>query len=364
MKIYTFLLLIFLFLLVQCTNHEKQELTETNKYFKDFPKDINLKGSPIEIKSSSFANFPTSMWKIDSILILVDSKTENKNLHFLDLNNKKYLFNAISKGNGPGELTAVSSIVGYALDKPIYAHDLQTQKAYELSIDSLFLNPNYIPTKYFNTMGSSNKLKSRLQKLARLNDSTLIGEMLPAYDGRFMVYDNDFKEKYSFGEYPPIDWKGRTDSLFFSVMVQGNIFQGSIITVPSKGFLIMSHPYLDLIEVFDVTSGKELVSIIGPEQNYPPEYEGDGIPCKTCKSAYDMVQYNNGYIFAIYSGKEHGPNFIGCSYIFQFDIKGNPICKYTLDYEIIDFILDLENNKIYGLALDEDKPIIEFEVSI
>lgn len=331
-----------------------------NVYFEGFPDYSEIEGTPIKIKNKLYV--ARRLWIVDSLLIIKDSKTNDKHLHVFNLKDWSYITSLISKGEGPGELTSVSS--AYIENRVIYVHDTQTQTVIAANLDSAFQNKSY-----FQSFKTINKQKSKALKITKINE-WFVSDLIPAYENRFQVYDKNMEEIASFGAFPEIENKGNLDSIRFLVQVKGNLFQGNMITIPDRDLMIVSHPFIDLIEVFNVKTKENLFNIIGPEQNYPPNYMlreyGAGIPCKECKYAYTSVRFFDDKIYALYSGIKYSNRYADQSkLLFVFDLNGNPLRQINLNVSLTDFVLQKRNGilKMYGLSPDsEDASLYEFVI--
>jgi len=353
------LVAIIIFISISGCNEQRNDYYKENKdlYFSSFPEEIKLVGQPIEVGKELFV--ARKLWNKDTLLFIKDSKSNDNLIHIFNLKDGNLITSVIPKGNGPGELTSVGS--AYIDDKILYVHDLQTQRLLIVNINSALEN------KYlFDSKSTLNSQKSKVLKITKINNK-IIGELMPAYKNRFQVFDKDLNETSSFGSFPPVEKQGNIDSLRFLVQVLGNLFQGDMITVPEKNLLIVSHPFIDLIEVYDIKNETSILNIIGPEKNYPPKYkmlgDGNGIPCDECKFAYNSIRYFDNKIYALYSGIEYkNRNADESKTLFIFDISGKPLKRITLNVSLTDFILYRADNtlKMYGLSPDSEQILYEF----
>jgi hypothetical protein len=47
--------------------------------------------------------------------------------------------------------------------------------------------------------------------------------------------------------------------------------------------------------------------------------------------------------------------------IFEIDYQGNILNHFHIDYPLMGFTVDEANRKIYGVTIDEDPGIVEFD---
>lgn len=349
-------LLIFYIFIFGCSNNE-YIIKENNIYFSSFLVNENITGNPIELSKELFV--ARKFWSTDSLLFIKDSKTDDKLIHVFNLNNFKFITSIITKGRGPGELTSVGN--AYIDKNLLYVNDPQIQKLLIINIDSL-LDNRYVYS-YISTISSSG---SKITKFTKFNHK-FIGELLPAHQNRFLIFDNDSSDLGSFGIFPPLKNHGNIDSLRFLVQVKGNLFQGDLQIIPEKNLFLVSHPYFDVIELFNINLKTKTLNIIGPEQNYPPKYQllsnGTGVPCKECEFAYNSIRYFDKKIYALYSGEKfHKDGADQSKSLFIFNENGIPLKRIYFDIPLTDFILRQEGDKLkmYGLSPDSENYLYEF----
>lgn len=352
---------IFFVLIVACNKKNIEFKKEgINVYFKSFPVEEKVIGNPVKLSKELLVARRLAIW--DSLLLINDSQTTDEHIHIFNLNNYRYITSSVSKGEGPGELTSVSSV--FVEKRKLYLHDVQTQKLLSIDIDSILQN------KYrYHSFSTMTNQKSRVMRLVKSNDM-FIGDLMPAFQNRIQVFDKNLDELSSLGDFPPFENTGSIDSIRFLIQVKGYLFQGNLETVPQNNLLLMSHHFTDIIEVFDISTNENILNIIGPEQNYPPKYEllndGFGVPCKGCKYAYNTIRFYDNKIYALYSGIEERESYAHeCQTLFVFDLNGMPLKKIVLNVSLSDFVLTKKDNqiKMYGLSPDsEDASLYEFTI--
>ena len=355
----TFFTLIFFVLIVACNQKKIAYKREgINVYFKSFPSEENLIGNPVKLSKELLVARRISI--LDSLLIINDSQTAEEHIHIFNLNDYRYITSAVSKGEGPGELTSVSSV--FTEKGKLYLHDAQTQKLLAIDINNILQNEYR-----YDSFSTRTHQKSSVLRLVKSRDM-YIGDLMPAFKNRIQVFDENLDEISSFGNFPPFEKKGSIDSMRFLIQVKGYLFQGNLESVPQNNLLLIAHHFTDIIEVFDISTNENILNIIGPEQNYPPKYEllndGFGVPCKGCKYAYNTIRFYNNKIYALYSGiEEQESNAHECRTLFVFDLNGMPLKKITLNVSLTDFVLTEKDGhiKMYGLSPDsEDASLYEF----
>jgi hypothetical protein len=190
--------------------------------------------------------------------------------------------------------------------------------------------------------------------------------LLPALNARFGLVDSNLKRILTFGKFPPIERKGNNSPTKNAVVVDGNLFQGRMEIANKK--LYFAHSFVDLISVYNIEDGSNVLNILGPEKNLPPSYvltdNGIGVPSKDSKNAYGSIRVTTRFIYALYSGlQSNDREGYLCSNIYKFDLAGNPIARFELDKDLTDFIIDEENNLIYAVQPFGDTPLVTFDYS-
>lgn len=358
-----------LWLIIGCTSKSELEVG----YGKDGL--VLFKGTlqPIKLKSKKkeLADFrlPIRIKLIDNYLFVTDLKRNDGMVGIYDLNNDRFLKSIIPKGNGPFELSAISSIIN-GNSGNIYFYDVQSLRLLEAKLDFLVGNSSAQPSYVKRII--SDKYEKVL-RIANLSDTSFMAYTLPGIGGRFSTLNSKFDfTGFQFGDYPPIEKKAEiyemTEVSFYS-KVLGNLYTCSIEVLQSKNLLVIAHHNVDVIEVYDYHKLKLLLRIVGPDQNLPPKYiinkSGQALPCLECKCGYSSPQVSPAYIallrlHKLYSNED---SYIS-KYIYFFDWQGALVKIFELDAEVTEFVIDNNRHKIYAIAFDQDKALLEYDLPI
>lgn len=357
MKLY--LKIIFLILCCGCIESSKQEYanTEIDKYFTEFPENVELSGS--ELYTGIDFLYPVSIDIYDTLMVIHDRGFEDSMLLFFNTKDYQYLGSAGRTGNGPGEFIGLDKIDVFNFSENILAFDVTKSSLININIDSAINFKNYIPNIILNTT------IPKLFDFEQINDTTFITSFY-GEDPRLFILNWNLDTLDSFLPYPPLPNSFNLPEDDFRYKVRGNLYQTIMEKNIERQCIVLAYPYTSLIQVVDYKSGKNIVNIIGPENNFPPKYKltGDGygvLPSKN-KNAYGELHLTNEYIFAIYKGKPNGDPKAGYGeQIFQFNWEGKPIRKYTLDRSIASFFIDESNNKMYGLDHFSDTIVVVWD---
>lgn len=136
---------------------------------------------------------------------------------------------------------------------------------------------------------------------------------------------------------------------------------------PRNGVLAAVTQLGEVLEVFNLKDSTHVVRI-GPHGE--PEFklsEGYGIP--TGIMGFSDVQVTDSAIYAVFHGrsfKEIAQNarksiqVDGGQYIYVFNLKGEPLCKYVLDHCIYGISVNEQKGTILATDVNKDEPIIEY----
>ena len=112
--------------------------------------------------------------------------------------------------------------------------------------------------------------------------------------------------------------------------------------------------------------------LYGP--NGEPEFktarDGSGVPDGIM--GFNDIKVTDKYIYAVFQGiklkddlaayKQGKELEDGGRFIYVFDLKGNPVQKYTLDHAIHGIDVNEKTNTIIATEVKSDDPIIEFKI--
>lgn len=296
---------------------------------------------------------PTRVYLHKDYLFFVDRNNRNGSILIFAKDTYRPVRAFGGKGNGPGLFLGLKKITFG--QQYIFAYDLTGNKIISYHLDSLIANKNY----QFDRQIILND--HRNIDCEALSDTTFL---LGIYGGdkRFVVIDQQGNIKSSFLDYPPLENKFGTPAYEFRYNIKANIYQGNAGINRTARKLILTHTNTDLLQLVDYDSGKLLRNIIGPNKNFPPDYEltpdGRSYPPKDKNYGYlGSLYVSNKYIYVLYYGKKY--DVFHHDEIFQFDWDGRPVSHIKLDTKIYGFAVDEANNKIYGLRY-EDPPFLVF----
>ena len=140
---------------------------------------------------------------------------------------------------------------------------------------------------------------------------------------------------------------------------------------PDNGILAMVTQLGETLEIYNLKDSTHKV-LYGP--NGEPEFktarDGSGVPDGIM--GFNDIKVTDKYIYAVFQGMKLKDELAaykqgkeledGGRFIYVFDLKGNPVQKYTLDHAIHGIDVNEETNTIIATEVKSDDPIIEFKI--
>ncbi|WP_026968163.1 BF3164 family lipoprotein [Algoriphagus terrigena] len=338
-------------ILISCSQPNKSsDILELK--LSDFQKKENLKGEKIFF--DSLLNPRRILLKND---ILVISSRESGNLiHLIDKNKLEYLSSKGIQGDGPGEIRSSIWELDRGLnDSTFWAYDLSSKSIHEYA---LYKQSKYasrtINQKQDWFMSFSNHWISPNEIISNVSRDNY----------KFGVFDSLGNRVKSFGSwFPEKEIDEKTGHLLLLLN------QGPIEFNSKNQTLVHSRIQYELLEISNLKTGKTF-GIYGPEL-YEVKYDifdSDGLPVANVDidtpQGYSDVFVGEESIFAIYIGKT--PASIKASgessrTIFEFDLAGNPLSLFELNYPIQSITVDEKEKKIYAITDDREPGIAVFK---
>ena len=138
---------------------------------------------------------------------------------------------------------------------------------------------------------------------------------------------------------------------------------------PHNGVLAAVTQLGEVLEVYNLKDSTHVVRI-GPHGE--PKFklsEGYGIP--TGIMGFSDVQVADSAIYAVFHGRsfkeiarnaQKGIQVDGGQYIYVFNLKGEPLCKYVLDHFIYGIFVNEQKGTILATDVNKDEPIVEYQM--
>ena len=161
--------LLFIILLYGCTENPKIE-----KHYKRDNNIIYIKDKIKEIKLDNILiGGVIRLYPINEYLIIEDYKSLDKQIHIFNKKEFKYITSIAKKGQGPGEVANIGYIGIDEVNRRFYVSDHGKQKIFIYQIDSIILNPSYMPQ-------TKMKMDEKLfpSEYTYINDTLCIGRII------------------------------------------------------------------------------------------------------------------------------------------------------------------------------------------
>lgn len=214
--------------------------------------------------------------------------------------------------------------------------------------------------------GAMNLDKDILRALdfVMMDDSTFI---IPDYSGnsRFCWVNRQGRLLYKMGTIP----SANEDALKNSRPALAQAWRSFIDYNPRNGVLAAVTQLGEVFEVYNLKDSTHVVRI-GPHGE--PEFklsEGYGIP--TGIMGFSDVQVTDSAIYAVFHGRSFkeiaqnarkGIHVDGGQYIYAFNLKGEPLCKYVLDHYVYGISVNEQEGVILATDVNKDEPIIKYKM--
>jgi len=333
----------------------------TKKHFSKFSERIKLQGNEINVGIDFL--YPVSIDIYDTLMIIFDPKLDNSLLNFFSIEDYRYLGSIGKKGNGPGEFIGLDYIDYLNENGNILAFDLTRNSITSINIDSALSFKNYIPSTKLTTYNP------KLFDFRQISDTTFITSFY-GEDPRLFLLNWNLDTLDAFLPYPPLKNTFNLSENELRFKVRGNLYQANMEKYVKRKCIVLSYPFINLIQIVNYEGEKSVINIIGPEDNFPLKYiltrDGYGVLPRESKDGYGALFLTDKYIFALYRGGTDGaPYHRGYGdQIFQFTWEGNPVRKYVLDRNIASFTIDMKNNKLFGLDHFSDNALVVWDLKI
>lgn len=266
---------------------------------------------------------------ISEYLIVSDFKSSDKQIHFFNKNDFKYITSIASLGLGPTEVSGLGHICYDCEGNNILVPDHGQLRVLSYNIDSILNNSDYIPKVI--TKLNKGSFPDRFFQIENSYIGTIIN---PQGNSGFIqtIGEWDIKSgKIKKMEYEHPDINKSRVSL--------------AVSQEHKVYATCQHLY-DLITLCDYNGNLKL-------NIYGPQWE------KKIKDGKNQIHYWNDIEFlkdkiaASYSGRAYYDENYWATSIVIFDLSGKYVKTLEIGYNLMDFCYDEQNNRII-MALDDE----------
>jgi len=345
----TYCTLALLFFLAGCQSKHGNVIT-----YNHFPSQKELKAVTIELDTAIF-RYPFRMRANGDKVIVMDLHNADYYYHLFNYPDFNYISSFGKRGDSPEEMLMAENF-RFVGDKDTEVWTLDSNKSkitrlgFSLSRDSL------LPAKAV----ALDKDLLRSLDFCMYDDSIMI---IPDYSGenRFCFVNASGDLLYKRGQIP----SSNMDALNESKPALSQAWRSFVDYNPRHGILVAATQLGEVLEIYNYKDSTHLV-LMGP--NGEPEFqERNGYAIPSGIMGFSDVQITDKYIYAVFHGRKFkdmvtDPNKIidGGQYIYVFDLKGNPVNKYTLDRFINGLFVDEVGQTIYATDVNSDQPLVSF----
>ena len=297
--------------------------SKTEKYQNRHNNIVNVRDKVKEIKINEedvLIGSAARLFLIDNYLIIKDSRSSNKLIHLFDKNQFTYLTSIGDRGQGPNEITRIGFIGTNDANRIFYVNDHGKQKIFAYSLDSVLVNPDYVPT-----------VKMEMNGSIFPDDYQYIADTLSVGIAITFIGDNDFDQSVA-------QWNMNTGKIKAFPYRHPDIKKKRITFAVSMKDSIYVECYqrYDLMTICNL-NGNLKYNIYGPDWNSR---------INKAIHYFGKVAFCGNKILVAYSGgdwqtEEYHPNKF-----LVFDIDGNYIKTLETGYHIPDYCYDEANNRI------------------
>lgn len=319
-------------------------------------KDVTAQELPLD---TVLLRYPFRVAVRSGVAIVMDLHATDHFFHAFHYPEWEYIVSFGDRGEGPDEMLSALQVQFNSLDS-IWALD-----ANKMQISRWSISPDSRSAERQEIITLDNSLVRSLDFYAM--DSCLL---IPGYMGdcRYWEVGYDGKPIKSIGEIPTELYK--MDDMK-PALAQG--WRSFMDYNPKNGVLTFVTQLGEAIEIYNLKENTHYVAY-GPngEPKFKRDKEGGGTPVGDGIMGFGDVVVTEQYIYAPFWGvsfkdkikvlKEGKKTEEGGRYIYVFDLKGNPVRKYTLDKAICGITVDEETNTIIGTCAESDEPIIKIRI--
>lgn len=280
---------------------------------------------------------------VDSSLLIYDDLNDSLFI-LIDLKNENSTYSFGRKGEGPNEFLQVFSIGKLGNDSLIGVYDIYKHALLEMNINQIKRGIFEFPLIFEDSMNSINLYKTKY------NSYLGVG----FYEKNMLSLTGDSIGNKLFFEYP---YKNSREKMINNHL-RGMAYQGTMCSNTSLDKFVFAIRYAPMFFLYSIEKDKieETYNWLGGYPDYHTEDTGTvrGAPMNGHnKMAFLSVYATDKYIYLLYSGKsfdEYKMQAFNGSVIYQITWEAEPVCKYELDFPIMNFCVSDTDSEIYAFA--------------
>lgn len=319
--------------------------------YTDFPQEKELKAETIVLDTAIF-KFPFRVQIERDRAVVMDLHNPDYYVHLFQYPGFQYLASVGKRGDSPTDMLSIENI-------QYFEHAFWTLDSNKRELTGFLLsssNDSLLRDEVV-TLGED---VLRPLDFTIYNDTTFI---VPDYSGenRFCWVNRKGKLLRKTGTIPTIN----EEALKNAKPALAQAWRSFIDYNPQNGILVATTQLGEVLEIYNLKDNTH-VTLIG--EHGEPKFkisEGYGIP--TGILGFCDVQVTGNAIYAVFDGttfkelvQSQGKLPDGGKYIYVFSLKGEPLCKYTLDRHLNGIWVDEATKTIIGTDVNSDQPIVKF----
>lgn len=354
MKFCFYTLLVGISSLISCVG------TTDSQYprYTTFPSKERLTTQEISLDTILF-RYPFRITIQDSIAIIMDLHNPDHFFHAFRYPDWKYLTSFGKRGEAPDEMLLAVAFQMHSHDS-IWALD-----ANKMQLTRWSISPSECTIKREEAIALDKSLIRTLD--FRL---TTDGIYVPNYLGECRYQEIGFNGKpiKNIGKIPTETY---TEDDIKPALAQS--WRSFMDYNPENGILVFVTQLGEAIEIYNTKENTHYV-LYGPngEPKFKKDSQGESIPTEEGIMGFCDVVVTNHYIYAPFRGisfreikeayKQGKEAENGAYSIYVFDLKGNPVCEYTLDQAINGISVNETTGIITATCVKSDEPIVEIKI--
>jgi len=351
MKTFIGALFIAFLTLIGCQSNQKQTI-----HYNNFPEQRELKAITIELDTALF-RYPFRMKAHGDKVVVMDLHNANHYFHLFHYPDFAYMSSFGKRGDAPEEMLAAENF-RFTSDENATIWTLDSNKSRMTRLGFSSSRDSLLPVK---AVALDSELLRSLDFCLYKDDMFII----PDYSGenRFCFVSQEGELLYKNGQIPT----SNLVALRESKPALSQAWRSFIDYNPRRGILVAATQLGEVLEIYQDNDSIPQV-LIGP--NGEPEFqEKNGYAIPAGIMGFSDVQVTDHAIYAVFHGRKFKDmptdpsKFVdGGQYIYVFDLKGNPKCKYTLDRYINGMFVDEKAQIVYATDVNNDQPLVYFEL--
>ena len=340
-------IILCIFFFFSCSSKKNNEETA----YKDFPQEKELKAETIVLDTAIF-KFPFRVQIEGDRAVVMDLHNADYYVHLFEYPSFRYLTSVAKRGESPTDMLSVDKIL--YLNRRVWTLDSNKRELTGFLLSSS--NDSLLRDEVV-TLGED---VLRPLDFTIYDDTTFITTDYTG-ENRFCWVNHKGKLLRKTGTIPTIN----EEALKSAKPALAQAWRTFIDYNPKNGVLAAVTQLGEVLEIYNLKDNTR-VTLVG--ENGEPKFkiaEGYGVP--TGILGFCDVKVTDNAIYAVFDGttfkeliQSQGKAPDGGKYIYVFSLKGEPLCKYTLDRHLNGIWVDETTKTIIGTDVNNDQPIVRF----